>query len=175
MAFTIPQLDLDSVKREAGPNTSDNMRKLWMAFSQMAQTVLTLPVALQSPTIGTVTVPANTTFMVGANIQVTPSRTGRLAVAVTGNTSNSSVGGQSAVVIHYGIGTPPVPTAVPAGVAIGPGNGVVVSTTNEIVDIASVGLVTGLAVGTTYWIDLAVTAVTGISNFGNFSITIVEV
>jgi hypothetical protein len=107
---------------------------------------------------------ASTTFvMMGLAQAITPQVTGRVLFCIEGTIQNNTAGDGTDVEITYGTGA-------------APGNGVAVTgtvvagfvrggSTNQPVSLnipfSLLGIGTGLTVGTAYWFDLAVRAVTG--------------
>lgn len=108
--------------------------------------------------------------MLGLNQSFTPLSTGALLIIVTGNVSGGSAPGLS---IRYGTGAAPAHGAAPVGLVCGtqqsPNNG------NWYGFPPIIGVVSGLIVGTTYWIDIdALMTGGGSVTYTGVSISIVE-
>ena len=120
-----------------------------------------------------------TGVMMGLAGSITPSGSGKVLVTVTGNLTNaSSVGFGASVQARYGTGTAPSNGATPVGTSVSPGAVLkyTSASSSEIVPFTCCGVVTGLTVGTPYWIDLALAASGGgTATATNISVTAVEV
>jgi hypothetical protein len=96
----------------------------------------------------------STPGMLGRGVYITPSTTGRLFVTISGTASNSSAGSEVRTSIQYGTGDKPLSGTVMSGITSGD-----FRVAGSIVAFAQVGfsrttIITGLQVGTRYWIDL---------------------
>ena len=114
-----------------------------------------------------------TDVMMGLAFQITPILTGRLAVSIAGAVSNSTAMDGADVLLKYGSGTPPSNGDAATGTNVTHAQPGVVNNANSAaitVPFSITGIVTGLSLGTTYWFDAAIKAVTGgqanISNIG---------
>ena len=142
---------------------------------------------LTAPTQSSVsapTAPASTSTyaMQGLAGKITPVRTGNVLITISGTVLASTVtaGDRIAYQISYGTGTAPSN----AGSLTGTQVGVVQENTNPSIVIAAdvhvpfsvTASVTGLTVGTTYWIDLAAKSVGTVSSdsLSNVSVSAVE-
>ena len=130
--------------------------------------------ALTAGTISTTGVHAG---MAGS---ITPTVTGRVLVIVAGY-MYSSVAGQSAGILtnmRYGTGSAPAHGAAPTGTAA-PSSAAPVGTSNAanaFVPFSLQVVITGLTVGTTYWLDVIYVSgiATSTAKLGNHAMTIVE-
>lgn len=117
--------------------------------------------------------------MMGLAGAITPANSGKIQIIISGNISNGISGSGAKTQIRYGTSTAPVNGAALTGTAIGnisqlvnpllallvPGSGN--ATCNAIVS--------GLTVGTPYWIDLSLARMTsGIASLTGISISIIE-
>jgi len=109
--------------------------------------------------------PAGTTsttlVMAGYGQTFTPSKTGRVLIILIANVNNNTAGDGVQAVLSYGSGTPPAVNSALAGTQVGgtaKETSAAASASNE---VALAVVITGLTVGTTYWLDAAYSAVTG--------------
>lgn len=114
----------------------------------------------------------STTFvMMGVNFTITPTKSGTLVISGSGQMANGTLNDGATVQLYYGTGTPPINGAAVTGTSIG------TSQTHTSLVAADTGgwsftvPVPALTVGTAYWVDVALKAVTG----GTASITGVTV
>ena len=116
----------------------------------------------------------------GGTATITPSKSGKILIIITGSTDQTSsatsgtVG--SRIQIHYGTGTAPANQAAAAGTAVGPIHIAINGHPNEQLGFDLNAVVTGLSIGTTYWIDvgLARNTAAGTSNISNIGISAIE-
>lgn len=146
--------------------------------------VLTGPTIRQAETIAvrpqkvtTLSTPLNPTgsantsgLMMGLAQAITPQVTGNIHVTVCGSIANTT-GNGSTVQIRMGTGTAPTNGAANTGTAYGSLQADTSVTTSLKHPFCCTALVTGLTVGTAYWIDVSVAAVTA----GTATITSVAV
>lgn len=130
--------------------------------------------------------PANTTtyFMQGLAGTITPKTTGAVIITISGTVvdpSGTAAGNGIIYQLSYGTGSAPANAAALAGTQIGTTQSytspttVIAADTN--VPFSTTAVVTGLTVGTAYWIDLAAKSVATVSSMGlaNVSVTAIEV
>ena len=104
---------------------------------------------------------ASTSFiMIGYGQTFTPSKTGRVLVILLANVNNNTAGDGIQAVLSYGSGTPPAPGSAITGTQVGGIAKVTSAAANAALEIALAAVVTGLTVGTTYWLDVAYSAIT---------------
>lgn len=124
---------------------------------------------------------ANTTgLMCGLAGSFTPLTTGRMLLMASGNLTNTTAaaGDGAKVQLRYGTGTAPANVAALTGTAIG---NLVTSvleraTASDLQGFTCMAVVTGLTIGTTYWLDLSQAAVVGgTTAVKNISLVAVEV
>lgn len=119
----------------------------------------------------------NTTgLMMGLAGSITPVFTGRIAIIISGNLTNSTAtaGDGAKAQIRYGTGTAPANAAALAGTAVGSFISSVLerATASDLQAFTLNAIVTGLTPGTAYWIDIALAAlVGGTGQAKNISIT----
>ena len=103
-------------------------------------------------------------LMAGLAGSITPESLGRVCIIISGNLTNSAgaIGDGAKVRIRYGTGAAPANADALTGTAIG---NMVTSVLEEAVSdlqaFSCQAIITGLTIGTAYWIDLAVAAVVG--------------
>jgi hypothetical protein len=102
-----------------------------------------------------------TAVMMGLAGTVTPTTTGRVAILITGMAGNSTIGDGAEVQIFYGTGAAPNNGVAFTGTALGRTKTTIASTAAGKSGFALAFVATGLVVGTAYWIDTALQAVTG--------------
>jgi hypothetical protein len=99
--------------------------------------------------------------MMGLALAVTPELTGNVKLTITGSMSNDTINDGAAAQIRYGTGTAPANAAALTGTAAG-----AVKTFTSLVAADRHGFMcvvylTGLTLGTAYWVDLSLKAITG--------------
>ena len=131
--------------------------------------------------VATVTGTTSTTsVMMGLAAAITPNAvvgTGNLLINVCGDCFNATaIADGGTITIRYGTGTAPANAAALTGTAVG---GAVVfnqATTAEKHPFALNAVVTGLTLGTAYWIDVSLAALTGgTATIENVSVSIIEI
>lgn len=93
----------------------------------------------------------------GSGVTITPSTTGRILVILSGYFTSAVANAFAAVVaLKYGTGTAPAHGAAITGTSIGNAQAWGTSSTaGALVPFTCQAIVTGLAIGTTYWLDAA--------------------
>ena len=155
----------------AGLNSSGTMVSTAAAFYQGANKT---PAAPNSTSVYT---------MQGLSGSITPSRTGTIHITING-TVNETTGTAAGVgafwQISYGTSTAPTANSALTGTQVGPvqqyENPATVTAANVFFPFSISVIVTGLTVGTAYWIDLAAKSITTASyvGFTNVQITAFE-
>jgi hypothetical protein len=137
---------------------------LLQTMGENAQTLLLNNVLVQLSD-STAYSPAGTTsttlVMAGYGQTFTPSKTGRVLIILLANVNNNTAGDGVQAVLSYGSGTPPAANSALTGTQVGgtaKETSAAASASNE---VALAAVVTGLTVGTTYWLDVAYSAITG--------------
>jgi hypothetical protein len=128
-------------------NSATNFDAVWDQNVAVQDTTVTA-------TAGTVSTAG---IMAGLGASVTPSTTGRLLLMISGYQTSSVAGAFSACLgFRYGTGTAPVHGAAVAGTAVPncPNTYAHSTTANATVPFSIQAILTGLTVGTTYWIDV---------------------
>ncbi len=125
--------------------------------------------------------PANTTSTSGAMAGLagsfTPTATGKVLILISGDIRNSGNNDGAKAQIRYGTGAAPSNAAALTGSAVG-GAVQYLNTSNNTVrtPFALNAVVTGLTIGTAYWLDIGQYAVTaGTASISNVSISAIEV
>jgi hypothetical protein len=117
--------------------------------------------------------------MMGLAGAITPAGSGKIMIVITGDTDNDTAADGTKMGIRYGTGTAPTNGVALTGTAVGtlPNS----ANANLALDVnrypfAVSAVVTGLVVGTPYWVDLSLAAVTGgVARVRNISISIQEI
>jgi hypothetical protein len=137
---------------------------LLQTMGENAQTLLLNNVLVQLSD-STAYSPAGTTsttlVMAGYGQTFTPSKTGRVLIILLANVNNNTAGDGVQAVLSYGSGTPPAANSALTGTQVGgtaKETSAAASASNE---VALAAVVSGLTVGTTYWLDVAYSAITG--------------
>ena len=121
-----------------------------------------IPGSFPSPA-GTTSTAACVMMGLGSSAAITPVSTGRIHIDVTFGTSNNTGGDGSGFGVKIGTGTAPINGAAITGTDIGPACGQYqwVSATANASQIVAIGGNFIGTVGTAYWIDVSLEAVTG--------------
>jgi hypothetical protein len=110
---------------------------------------------------------STTSVMMGMNLTVTPTRSGTLVISGSGQMANGTINDGATVQLYYGTGAAPTNGAAVSGTALGSPQ---THTSLVAADTAGWSFTIPLSnatIGTTYWIDVALKAVTG----GSASVT----
>ena len=100
-----------------------------------------------------------TETMMGMAVYLTPNHSGNVVFSVGGLAQNTVAGGGVQIRARYGTGAAPVNGATTGlGATTGSAPRVVPANTTEWCGWSSVGVVLGLALGTTYWFDISIIA-----------------
>ena len=118
---------------------------------------------------------STTAVMMGLAGSILLQGTGRLLVMLSGDVKNDTTADGVTVQLRYGTGVAPVNGAALTGTAIGNTEAFTALTGVTQVPFSQQAVVSGLTVGTTYWLDAAVAAVTaGTASILNLSLTAIE-
>lgn len=153
--------------------------------ANQAWRVLRIPDVALSSYQATPSDPTGTTnstgLMMGLAGVITPSKSGKIMIIVSGNILASGIGGGSGAKtqIRYGTGTAPTNGAALTGTAIGNISQIVNPTLALLApgsgNFTCNAIVSGLTLGTTYWLDQSLARVTsGTATITNISISVVE-
>lgn len=113
-----------------------------------------MPAAAQSAPTGQTTA-STSGVMLGAAAAITPVATGRILIIVVGENSNTGgFGNTSTIGARFGTGTAPVPGAAATGTTPTGFTDLVLQVQGQ-VPFTVCAIVTGLTLGTAYWVDLA--------------------
>jgi len=104
---------------------------------------------------------STTAVMMGAGGTITPVLSTRVIVTISGQMANATAGDGATIDIRYGTGTAPVNGAAVIGTLVG-----IAQTATSVTAAQKSGFsisypITGLIVGTTYWFDISLMAITG--------------
>lgn len=118
--------------------------------------------------------------MMGLAGSITPAQTGRIMITICGNISNSTAaaGDGAKAQIRYGTGSAPANAGALTGTTAGPQVSMLLerATASDPFPFSLTAIVTGLTVGTAYWIDIALAAVAaGTGIITNLGISAVEI
>lgn len=154
-------------------NPADSFQYTIAGSAITADRTLTLPLTTQTETLAVVpqvgvtgtASPTGTTsttgVMMGLAGAITPRVGGRVLIIVTGVAANNTIADGASIQIRYGTGTAPTNGAALTGSTLGLLKNFVAETAAGKNGFGASYVVTGLTVGTAYWIDLSLKAVTG--------------
>ena len=94
-----------------------------------------------------------TAKMLGLAVAFTPLRTGRILVITKGNITCDTTAKLTTVRLRYGTGTAPANDAASTGTAAGIASTFTALTGMVTVPFADAALISGLTIGTAYWLD----------------------
>ena len=131
----------------------------------------------------TYSTPANPTVitsvkMAGLAGAITPLQTGRIFVVISGTMFGTSANATTTNTLAYGTGTAPANQAASTGTVAGGIATMVTSVTdgaNQKTPFVIHAIITGLTVGTAYWLDLQSASSAGNSTLSDIAITAIEV
>jgi hypothetical protein len=119
-------------------------------------------VTLQTSPVITAGTTSATPVMAGLNATLTPVRSGKIFVTVSGSCYNDTAGGGFGAVMRHGTGGVPLHGVAAAGTPIG---GTAFRSTgygaNQTAPLSLSAVITGLALGTAIWIDLSYNVTAG--------------
>lgn len=111
----------------------------------------------------------------GSTVSIT-STTGRLTIIVSGDADNSTNGSGAQMQIRYGTGAAPANGAALTGTAAGSLVKMVQNNLNNRMPYSLNSIISGLTIGTTYWIDVSLAAITsGTARIRDNSISVHEI
>jgi hypothetical protein len=117
---------------------------------------------------------STTGVMAGLAGSITPVRSGAIYLTVSGTGSNSTAAARFEIVPRYGTGTAPAPGAALTGTAVGATQSGTSSTAGAFSPFSSSAIVSGLTLGTPYWLDLQIRAPSGTASFSNMVVIAFE-
>lgn len=111
--------------------------------------------------------PAGTTpYMIGLGGTFTPNLSGKCFIELAGVALNTTGGGGNINVAgRYGTGTPPIAGAGVTGTAFGIAQHIITNANTVQIGFTVIGIVSGLTLGTPYWIDLVISTDSGTGGF----------
>jgi hypothetical protein len=173
-------VDDDGTGTVGTPWTKDKIKTVILdpADAAYAVAIGTQPAQVQSAVVKTSAV-AGSQVMLGcgaAGAVITPTVSGRLLVTVTGYITSSSAPASISLTLQTGVGgtgQAPATGAPVTGTTRGMSIGCTPSS-DKWLNFALTAIVTGLSVGTTYWMDLAIYSGTGTSASLNINTAAIE-
>ncbi len=108
-----------------------------------------------------VTTTSTSLVMAGYGKTFTPKSTGRVLILLITEANNNTAGDGVSLQINYGTGTAPSSGAAVTGTQASPAASITAAAASANVTVTLFAIVTGLTIGTSYWLDLAYAAVTG--------------
>jgi hypothetical protein len=146
--------------------------------------VATINGAVQMTTSASVLTPTSTSAFVmgGLGAQITPARSGNVMAVLTGYLTSSATTIDEGIILQlaYATGSAPAYQAAVTGTVFGKAvefsNGATVTAADERVPITVQGLITGLTIGTTIWVDFQMEGITAeTTSLNNATLTLVEI
>ena len=195
------ETDLDTVKSVAAGevqldgtflvnNTADPTKQLAFDVSgvttgtkrtlKIPNTAGTILTTAAAATLSTPADPTGTTDttgkMMGLAGAITPLQSTRIQVAISGQMANGTINDGASVKLAYGTGAAPSNAGAPAGTIVGAEQIMTSLVAAQRSGFCIVAIITGLTIGTAYWLDAQIKAITGgtASIFG-VTITAVEI
>lgn len=125
---------------------------------------------------GSVTATSPTYLMLGLAGTITPNVHGVISVSICGSTTDATLADTISVQVSYGTGTAPTNGAALAGTQAGALVQQSQAVATDIQSFCSTAVVSGLTVGTAYWLDLAVGSSGGAAiTFGSTNVAAGEI
>lgn len=113
--------------------------------------------------------------MAGLAGAITPATSGRIMITISGDMDNSTSNDGVQVQIRYGTGGAPSSGGNLTGTTVGGAVNMVSNSSSNRIPFTCNAVVTGLTVGTAYWIDLGLAAITGgTARIRDISISVIE-
>ncbi len=138
-------------------------------------TIIGAPAFYQSGNLNPTGTTSTTGLMMGLAGAITPVLYGKVFVTICGTIANNTIGDGTKVQIRYGTGSAPANAAALTGTTIGPLQTYVNSVATVTVPFSVSGVITGLTLGTAYWIDVGLAAITGgTATITNVGISVIE-
>jgi len=119
------------------------------------------PVSAQSTPADPSTTTSTTGVMMGLAGSIIPGYSGKIMIVISGDIDNGTANDGAQVQVRYGTGTAPTNGAILTGTTVGSLIKMVSSSATNRMPFHCNAIVSGLTVGTTYWIDLSLAAMTG--------------
>ena len=123
--------------------------------------VAVAPALVEASPVNPVGTTSATAVMMGLGVSITPATSGTVLVIITGMIGNSTIDDGASVQIVYGTSTAPNNGDPATGTTLGRLKNFVASTDYGKQGFSLAFLATSLTVGTPYWIDVGLNAVTG--------------
>jgi hypothetical protein len=163
-----------SVWSALGPGTSGQFLKTQGAAANPVWAATTAGAVTQAQPANPTGTNSLTGLMMGLAGSITPTLTGRLMITISGDISNNTGSDGGTVQIRYGTGSAPANADALTGNAIGTLIRAIAGTVTVPFSVQAV--VTGLSVGTAYWLDLGLAAITGgTASIFDVSVTAIEI
>lgn len=157
------------------------------AAALLASRILNLPLTTQTETLAVVpqtaqSTPADPTgttsltgVMMGLAGAITPRVTGKLLILISGDIDNDTITDGVQIQLRYGTGAAPTNGAALTGTVAGGLVKFTLALAAQKAPAAAQAIVSGLTVGTAYWIDIGLAAITGgTASMNDISLTVFE-
>ena len=105
---------------------------------------------------GSVTATSPTYLMLGLAGSITPKTSGAVSVSICGSTTDATLADTISMQLSYGTGAAPTNGGALAGTQVGALVQASQAVASDIQSFCSTAVISGLTVGTAYWLDLAV-------------------
>lgn len=152
--------------------------KTWQNFNAAVAAAMA-PNVLQAQPSNPSGTTSSTGLMMGLNASITPNKSGCIGMFIQGSVANTLLGNGAIIQMRYGTGTAPTNGAALTGTTIGAqsvmANPSLTLLVPGIGTFGCNGVVTGLTLGTTYWVDVSLARLTGgTATITNVSVTLFE-
>ena len=150
-------------------------RNLTIPLITQAETLAIVPQTAQSSPGDPTGTTSTTGLMMGLAGTITPRVTGKLYIIISGDISNDTATNGAKVQIRHGTGSAPANGAALTGTTVGGLVQFTMALGAQKVPFSIQGIVSGLTVGTAYWLDVGLAAITaGTANIRDLSVTAFE-
>jgi hypothetical protein len=117
-----------------------------------------------------------TGLMMGLAGSMTPQNTGKILYIVSGEIANDTSTDGAKVQLRYGTGSAPANAAALTGTTAGNIPSFTAAANNQMAPFSVQAVISGLTLGTAYWLDVSLAAITGgTATIKNISLTAVEI
>lgn len=163
-------LSRDTIYDSSNAGAAINLSSPSTVFCSASARRLSDPVTYQATPANPATTTSTVGVMMGLAGAITPIKSTIIKIKATGSINNNTASRGAFVAMRYGAGAAPTNGAATAGTLVGAGTFHNNAAANLTVPFAVSGIITGLTLGTAYWIDLWLGSLTS-GTSGLFGIT----
>jgi hypothetical protein len=150
-------------------------RQLTLPLTTQTETLAVVPQTAQSTPADPTGTTSLTGVMMGLAGAITPRVTGKLLILISGDIDNDTITDGVQIQLRYGTGAAPTNGAALTGTVAGGLVKFTLASAAQKAPAAAQAIVSGLTVGTAYWIDIGLAAITaGTASMNDISLTIFE-